>query len=423
MDIAAHLQPIVDSMVNELRAQINQELRQQLSAEIMRTVAATELTQLIELAVSKQVEARLQAYDFHATEQIQLNTLMAGVVDNLQKSLVNEATSRIHHWVNQQLTQVNVMESVNTVVSAAVAQHITGSGLGTGSIPHTAIDFQGFQITGDSIRGGIIQQFGSTGIEDRASHVQITLMDHAVAMENTLYVPDVLVQGNIIVNGNVSVRGGWHAEHAAFAELVTAVTTQAAEHMTPQLFAEFSQTVFANIQQQGLDLNRITLNGREVLSGNQLGYHVVDSNLQRVGVLTDLQTTGENLLCDTLYVNQQRVGINTMDPTAVLSVWDQEVEIVVNKHSQDTAYVGTARHQRLVVGANNQQNICCMPDGTVQVKHIDIGAVAMSSSNQLPTWPSRAGHVVWNEAPAPGDYVGWVCLGGPRWAGFARIDS
>jgi hypothetical protein len=180
--------------------------------------------------------------------------------------------------------------------------------------------------------------------------------------------------------------------------------------------------MLASIGQKGIDLKRITQDGREIINGNQLGYHITDSNLQRVGMLRDLQTQGEALLSDTLYVTGKRVGINTIEPSAVFVVWDEEVELVITKHSQDTGYVGMPRFQRLVLGANNKDNLILDTDGSVEIENLRVGNTPMSSATAIPDYNAITGTIVWNENPAQGGPVGWICLGGARWAKFGIIE-
>jgi hypothetical protein len=138
--------------------------------------------------------------------------------------------------------------------------------------------------------------------------------------------------------------------------------------------------------------------------------------------VNDLQTSGENLLVDTLYITSKRVGINTIEPSWALSIWDEEVELAFSKRSQDTAYINTPRNQTLVLGSNNRQNLVLNPDGSVDIDNLRVGNVPMSSATAIPNYNSITGTIVWNESPGPGGAVGWVCLGGTRWAKFGIIE-
>jgi hypothetical protein len=247
-------------------------------------------------------------------------------------------------------------------------------------------------------------------------------MDNAVAFESGLHTPEANVTGNLTVKGQISIQGDFDSTTQGFKKLIGYTSQAVREELNTELFDSFTGTIFNKIQTDGLDLDKITQAGKEVVSGNRLGYHIIDTNIQRVGVLNDLQTSGENLFVDTLYVTQGRIGINTMDPSHPVSIWDQEVEIVASKHSQDTGYFGTARNQTMILGSNNKQNISLLPDGSVEVENISIGPIAMTSGS-LPNYEARTGHIVWNDTPAAGGVIGWVCLGGARWAAFGRIEN
>lgn len=422
MDINQQLQPIIFGMVEDLKGQINTELRQQLSSEIVKTLAATELTSIINQAVSNQVNARLDKFDFAGTGQIELKSAFKKVTDNIANGLSATANAQINEWVNQKLTQVNVRETVESVVHSVIKTNLQGTTFPESSIPHTSINFKGFKLTGDAVTGGIVTKFASTGIDDLATSVQMTVMDRGVAFEKGLHSPEANITGNLSVKGTL-VFADVDTATKGFKKLVDETSQSVRKNLNQEVFDGFSNTIFDKIQSQGLDLDKITQNTKEVVSGNRLGYHIVDTNIQRVGVLNDLQTSGENLLVDTLYVTKGRIGINTLDPSNALSIWDQEVELVCSKHSQDTGYIGTARNQSLVLGANNKQNIVLVPDGSVEVENISIGPIAMTSGNRMPSHSGRSGHIVWNDTPTAGGSIGWVCIGGPRWASFGKIDN
>jgi hypothetical protein len=219
------------------------------------------------------------------------------------------------------------------------------------------------------------------------------------------------------------ILGNFDSTTDGFKQLVSDTSQAVRENLNTELFNGFTDTIFNKIQTDGLDLDKISQGGREVINGPQLGYHIVDSNLRRVGIIEDLQTSGETLLVDTLYVQQGRVGINTMEPSHSLSVWDQEVEIVATKYTENTGFLGTARNQTLILGANNKKNIVLVPDGSVEVEQLSIGPILMTSGNKVPDYEGRAGHIVWNDTPRPGSVIGWVCIGGANWASFGRIEN
>jgi hypothetical protein len=422
MDINSSLQPIIASMVNDLKATMQTELKDQVSAEVIKTLATTELTSIITGLITNQIQARVDKFDFNKTSEIELQKIVQTITNQINRTLVDSANTQISNYVKQKLVQVNLHDSIQSVIRSALGDKLTAGSFPDSSIPHTSIDFKGFKITGDSVKGGIIGNFGSTGIEDRTSRVALTLMDQASAFEGPIWAPSALIKGNVTIDGTLTVNGDVATNTPVFLKLVDQTTDAVKAGLNTELFAGFSATLFDKIRDEGIDLNKITQGGKEVVSGNRLGYHIVDTNIQRVGVLNDLQTSGENLFVDTLYVTSKRVGVNTMDPTWALTIWDEEVEIAISKKSQDTAYINAPRNQTLVLGSNNKQNLILNPDGSVDVDNLRVGNVPMSSATAIPNYNAITGTLVWNESPSAGGPVGWVCLGGTRWAKFGIIE-
>ena len=106
------------------------------------------------------------------------------------------------------------------------------------------------------------------------------------------------------------------------------------------------------------------MDGEAAITSNKIGIRITESNLQKLGVVRELQTSGETFLSESLYVSNKRVGVNTIDPGHALSVWDQEVEIVTGKRSQDVGMIGTVRNQDLLITSNNKNNLIIYITGT-----------------------------------------------------------
>lgn len=421
MDINEQLQPVIASLIDGLKVSIESELRDKVSEEVVKKIAQTEINGIIESLIAKQIGDRVAKFDFVNASQEQLTLIVAQLTDQIQKTLAQEANTQINSYITQRLAQVDLNSLITSLIGNKLATMLDSRNFPPQSIPQTAIDFNGLILTGDHIKGGIIENFGSAGIEDRATRVAMTLMDHATAFEGPVWAPEVKVKGNVTIAGKLTV-GEIDQTTPAFAQFIEAASVAVRDKLDTDLFTSFSDIIFNKIRTEGIELDKITQGGREIVKGNQLGYHIVDTNIQRLGMVNDLQTQGEAYLSSTLYTTKGRVGVNTMDPSAVLSVWDEEVEINLGKRSQDTAIINTPRYQTLVLGANGNNNLTLNPDGTVEVDTISIGSVLMSSAVTIPNYSGITGHIVWNQAPAPGSAIGWVCLGGHLWAKFGTIE-
>ena len=422
MDINESLQPVVAGIINNLKASIESELRAQISNEVINKIATTEFDTIVTNLVEQQTRSRLEQYNFVGKSDEQLQKIIKQITDDINKTLATEANTKINNYLNQKLAQIDVNAVIGNIVENKLTNLLQTQRFPEQSIPHASIDFSGLKITGDAINGGIIANFGSTGIEDRATFVQLTLMDHASAFEGPVYAPELNIKGNVIVDGTLIINGDMDPKTPAFIRLVDRASDAVKTKLDGDFFTGYSDILFDRIKKDGVDLDTITQGGKDVVKGNQLGYHITDTNIRRLGLVNDLQTSGENLLSDTLYVTKKRVGVNTMDPNAALSIWDEEVEINISKRGQDTGYISTPRFQKLILGANGKENLKVNPDGSVQVDVLTIGTVQMTSAPNVPNYPGTAGQIVWNSAPGHGSAIGWVCLGATLWAKFGTVD-
>jgi hypothetical protein len=290
------------------------------------------------------------------------------------------------------------------------------------SINADAIKIADLKLSGDNISGGIVENFSSTGIDDRASQVALTILDDSTVIENNLLTKDLTVQGSMTINGEFVVNGTVPEDSAFYKSLVASTSHKTLTSVDDTLFSNYSKIIFDKIKNDGLDLEKITINGLEVATSSALGTAIVNSNLQTLGELKELRVAGESIIAQTLYVTPKRVGVNTIEPSAALTVWDDEIEIVAKKKSKNVGILGTTRQQKLVLTANNRDNILLHEDGSVEVSKLKIGPMQFTTADSPPNYISQRCHVVWNTNPNPGGPLGWICLGGANWANFGIID-
>ena len=323
--------------------------------------------------------------------------------------------------INTQINRFDFQQLCQAAITAAIQnQSFTYP---NASIPAGAINIEDWTISGNSIKGGIIASFGSTGIDDKATACQLTVMDDVTVVENNLLTKDLTVKGTVTVEGDLNVTGTFTENSPAYVQLVNAATQNVRTGLDRSLFKNYADMVFAQVKENGLDLNKITLNGTDIVDGNTLSNSIVSSNLQKVGQLHELQVSGETLLSGgALYTTTQRVGVNTIEPSQALSIWDQEVEFGIGKQSSNTGVIGTPRNQTLVLSTNGKNNITLTPDGATAVTQLNIGEVSITSAGIPPSDNQPKGTIVFNSNPSLGGPLGWVSLGDARWANFGIID-
>jgi hypothetical protein len=101
------------------------------------------------------------------------------------------------------------------------------------------------------------------------------------------------------------------------------------------------------------------INGVSVVEETRLGNSIRDSRLKTVGTLEKLNVSGDVTLSDTVFVNGAfgRLGINTEQPNAAISVVDNNTEVVLGANEDGTGFVGTYSVNAFSIVTDNTQRI------------------------------------------------------------------
>lgn len=419
MDLNEHLSKIVEGLLKDITANVNAQVDSYVSNAIQNKLASYDFSEHIQRAASSAFEKRVAEYTIDPKK---LENRIVEKINTTIESVQANAGILVSNAISSKIAASDFQHAMNVAVSTVVSDRIKEFVFPEKSIHANAINYSESTVSGDAIRGGIIREFSSTGIDDRATNVALTILDAATVVENNLLTKDLTVQGSMVINGDFVVNGNVPSDSKFYQDLINSASASTLGKLDNTLFSMFSNTIFNSIRNDGIDLNKITINGKEVIKDNSLGTSIVSSNLQSLGILKELQVGGEAILSQTLYVTPKRVGVNTIEPSAALSVWDDEVEIVTAKRQKDTGVFGTTRQQKLILSANNKDNIMLDTDGSIHVSDIRLGQHRFTSADKPPNYVSSRGHIVWNSNPNPGGPIGWVCLGAANWANFGIID-
>ena len=350
----------------------------------------------------------------------QLKQIVQAVISDLNENLQGEILGIVQQHVSQEISKLDIVALFNK--SFAESLKNKQFQFPESSIPVDAIDKTGLLLSGDNVSGGIVKNFGSTGIDDKATDCRLTILDEATVVENNLVTQDLTVKGSATIEGDLIVTGRVPESSPFYLGLVNTVTTNVRTGLDYTLFKGYADLVTSTIKQDGLDLNKITCNGQDVITNGAIGSFITSSNLQQVGTLHELRVGGESLLSQTLYTTNKRVGINTIEPTKALSIWDQEIEFGFSKRSTNVGAFETPRNQTLVISTNGKDNLTLTPEGGVVTNNITVGSVNLSSSNIPPSYNAPIGNIVFNSNPTLGGPLGWISLGNANWANFGFID-
>lgn len=400
MQLGDQLGAIVNTIVNDIQSKVQADLAATIEAQVKSAVSNFDFdTKLSELADPK-IAAKINDYAIDtAYINAQIGQIGQTAITNLKETIATQVAMAAEQYVKD--------IDVTPLVEQAVENYVRAATFPERSISHRVLNLDQFELSGDYIKGGIIRQFGSTGIEDKATQCQLTIMDNAVVIEQPLLAPALQVKGNQRIEGNLRVDG-------VFVSASNAVV---------QLENDIVNKTLNLVEREGLVTPKLVWKDKTLLDENNLAPTIINSNLRRVGRLEELQTAGDTLLDGTLFVTKKRVGVNTLEPTYALSVWDEEVEVAIHKLTTNRAFIGTERPFNVTLGANGKENISLEVDGSVTINDLRLGALPISTASGLPNWEGRAGEIVFNDSPKIGQPIGWVCLQGHRWANFGLISE
>jgi hypothetical protein len=341
----------------------------------------------IEAAISaslrSSVEAYLQTTDLSTiiadTLQKQVNNVVVNLTGKIfndiisKRDLQSEITHLVQTILSEQLLAVGTKQIGEALQQADIQKLIVSSvqsevhraagsyNFPEKSIPFSSIKMDNCEFNAGYINNGIYKNFTSTGIVDESSKVQLRINDEGIITTNNITAENLLIDDNAflknaIVDGNLLVNG---------------------PILPSQTLNDYISDVAQPIIQQAINENNnnhIDLSNRNLVSGDRfvinndsLGSQIINSNLRNVGNLTELTVTGQAIIHETLVVTDKRVGINTESATGALSVWDEDSEFTLTKHSSKTMYAGSTRITDVILGSNNQEQIGLRTNGIIEL--------------------------------------------------------
>ena len=260
----------------------------------------------------------------------------------------------------------------------------------------------------------LLTEFTSTGISDQATSCQLTIMDDTTVVENCLTAHSMDVVGSITVQ-NLIVKGAINTDNQSWITLADNISQKTLEKLTTEWNIQLVNQVVQEIKDNGISFDQVQVGGESLISGNRLAGTITESNIQSLGTLRQLQVQGEAHINNTVSVVNRRLGINTDTPEMALSIWDEEVSVVIGKNKAKQAYIGTNRDQGLVIGVNRLPQIEIDSAGLTAIKKLQVGLHKISHNTAVPGWSGTRGDIVFNSNPGPDRVFAWVCLGTFKW--------
>jgi hypothetical protein len=343
------------------------------------------------------------------------------------------------------------------------------------------LDLRPGDLSGDLIRGGIIQAFSSTGILDQASSTSLIVQDNLVIV-NQLQVNTInsspTINGDVLINGHLTAQtltvDTVFSNNKVEQDLFEFIPKPNSENTYGAGFAWRGSGDYTKLfvlrrdpdrffSSEDIDLNNqkvYKINGLAVLGMNELGSSVTKSSLREIGQLSTLTVTGDVNLGECIYVNSDfmRIGINTDQPVGILTMTDYEGDVLINIEVEDgRGKIGTYNQKPFDIVAGDQIFLTADPKGVLTLGHEYKGDLKVRAWGKLginvknPDYelevrgpirfsdklfmvdncpPDRGnyrrGDIVWHASPAPGSPIGWVCTAGGQpgvWSPFGIIQG
>jgi hypothetical protein len=280
-----------------------------------------------------------------------LESEVTALVNNI---LADQLMTLGHNKVGELLGTLDINSIVNAKAEAAATDAITSFKFPDNSIPFASLNLDGVQLSAAKLDSGIVPQFNSKGISDTSTKTQLMVTDEGIITTNNITAENLLIDDNAFFK-NITVDGDF-----SIAGLDTFVKNIADE--TAAVYT-------AQSTKQDIDISgrNIVYGDRLILSSDTLGPQIINSNIRRLGNLQELSVEGQAIIHETLVVTNNKVGINTESASGALSVWDEDAEFTLVKHSPRTMYAGSTRATDLIFGTNNQNQLKLKSNNSIEL--------------------------------------------------------
>lgn len=366
----------------EIEAVVKESIKSKVESAVAEFDIKTLISRTIDLVVAERVSTSIAA---HITALIQKGKLERDVISKFDSEIQTLLEQELKTRTSNAVARIDIASEVGKHIGIYLDQRITSAALPANLISHRAINWDGFELTADALRNGTIENFSSTGIQDVAGQVELTVADEIVVVEHglvtrtaeikdtlvadTIHVNDIKINGNLVLNSSINQQFN-------------------------SLIHDSVNKVLTNRKIDVIN-NPIYANGQEALTENSLGPSIINSNIRKLGRLSELNVTGIAQFSETMIItNNGKIGINTTDPDGALTIWDDDSDLTIRRHKKKNMYVGTMRDVDLSLGVNGDVKLAIRRNGEVEVSKLVINGLRISVSNTVPNEPGTPGELV-----------------------------
>lgn len=390
----------ISQLLGSVLTGLSDEIEAQVKKEIVSVFERTNFDEIIRNQVEIVIQKNIESYNqrLHAGFNIALEKILRTVESGLDEKVRVAAKNSV--------STIDIPALVQKTVKSIYDEKIKSYDFPTQSISAQSINWKDASISGDFIKGGIIQNFSSLGITDNSNQKQLLVTDDEIIVSNKLVakeihatqseLTDLTVRGTLTVTGNFNIN-------ETISEMLAQVGTIAIDEY-------FSKDI-------DLRDKSIVSNGKLLINSTSLGPGIVNSNIRKLGLLQDLRVQGHSEFGSTMVISEKgRVGINTDNPEGALSVWDEDAEITISKSSRRTMRVGSVRDGELILGAANKDQIYIKANLVEITEPLRLMGIKFSVLDGVPDHKGEPGEVVYNRLARSGQPIIYVCQGNNTWA-------
>jgi hypothetical protein len=385
---------------------INLDLEKQINQQIQDTIQRYVSSEDLQTHIREQVNLAVGDIIGSVASKVYAEVLNSNDIKNNITNIVQlEANQHIHteslSIVRTELAKTPVKDIVEKLVKNEITIKFDKLDFPHGSIQPSAIAWHPKSISGNYVNGGMITDFSSTGIDDKAKSAQLTILDDHVVVEGQLTAmnitaADTIQAKNLSLTGTLEI-GTEILDHGPFSQLIQ----QHSQMIVDQALEPYSELI---------------RDGRSLITGDTLAPSISQSNLRKVGNLQELSVIGDAKFSETLYISSSgKVGINTEEPRGALTVRDEDAEVSFMKTSRRTMYIGSTRNSGLEIGTNNQSQIVLKEDLIELNNAVRIMGIKFSVSGTIPESMGEPNEVVFVLSASDGQPKFYRCIGGNRW--------
>ena len=417
------------SETDAITRMVEQQIAKTVNAQVLSVLTADEWLEPLEQKILQYSQERILSKFSNSTAMPEIITAVKdsvaklfdegkipGIAQFVDATVVNAAVatameqfiqSTVHKLSQDQEWQIRVERLINQSVIQETLSRLGAIDLGP-TIKHYVDENM------KTFTESILKNFVSTGIVDQATKCELTVMDDAVVVENSLIANCIEAVDSAKIQ-NLVVTGSINTDNQAWSALAADISQQTLAQITTKWNQDLVQQVTNQIQEQGVSFDNVLVGDEKLINNGKLSRAITDSNLQSLGPLKTLQVLGEAHINNTVSVLNKRLGVNTDAPEKALSVWDEEVSLVMGKHKLNQAYIGTNRDQGIVFGVNREPHVEINTNGLTIIKQLQVGLHKISHAAQVPGWSGTKGDIVFNSNLGADRVFAWVCLGAYKW--------